>query len=229
MQAILGHLDSVLLSIWTGAWVGRAGILAQLCSFPFLTPEIMGRERLKRAEEALRKGLESAAVRRVAISVWVGVFVVVYFAALSPVPMLFPHPSFLDFIAVVGFLTFSAFFSFVFRGVVKHRLRGRQDDAANALFAEQGLSARAVSVVLRPLEFKRVVQPSLVEWIYWAWSIPFDVIWFIVYVIVPKGILSVVHLQQRVLAAQHRLRRFVFGIGITLFFGGMLAQFAATF
>jgi len=218
-----------LLSIWTGAWASRAGILAEMCSFPLLAPEIVGPERLKATEEALRKGLESAAVRRVAISVWAGLFVVVYFAALSPVPILFPKPSLSDFIALNGLFALSGFFSWVYRGVVRNRLRGQQGGTAKTLFAAQGEFARASSIVLNPLKFKRVVRPSSVEWVYWALSIPVNIIWFTGYVIVPKGILSVVDLEQRLLAGGIGLRSLIFGTGVALFFGGMIAQFVATF
>jgi len=42
-----------LLSIWTGAWVSRAGILAEVLSFLLIAPEILGRERLNVAQQTL--------------------------------------------------------------------------------------------------------------------------------------------------------------------------------
>jgi hypothetical protein len=99
----------------------------------------------------------------------------------------------------------------------------------DALFVAQGEMAQASRAVLNPLEFRRVMKPVLWEWVLWAFGIPFHVIAFVGYFIIPKGVLALVHLQRRLLASGVGLRSLVVGTGIVLFFGGMSAQLMATF
>jgi len=220
-----------VLSIWTGAWVGRAGILAEMCSFPLLAPEILGPNRLKRVEEALRSGLDNPSVRRAAIAVWLVLFALVVIALDSVMPILFWHPSLLALI-VTAVASPTVFFSIMFsaacRAFVRSRLR-EQELEGDALHTIQGEMARATVIVLNVGQFRRVARPRWWEWGFWAIGIPFHIVAFVGYFIIPKGILAIVHLQQRLLASGVGLRSLVVGTGIVLFFGGMVAQFVATF
>jgi hypothetical protein len=234
MEAAAAHVDLALLSIWTGAWMARAGILAEMCSFPLLAPEILGAERLKRAEEAMRRGVASPSVQRGAAAVWVALFLLVFIAItllMWMLPILSGPEIFLPVALIVlgsGFA--GAFSSNTCRVVVRNRLRKQKLLVdGDALFVAQGEMAQASRAVLNPLEFRRVMKPVLWEWVLWAFGIPFHVIAFVGYFIIPKGVLALVHLQRRLLASGVGLRSLVVGTGIVLFFGGMSAQLMATF
>jgi len=207
-----------------------------MCSFPLLAPEILGPERLRGVEEALRKGLLSPSVQRGAATVWVALFALVFIVITLPIWMLPPALSvpvalyvpvglIIEGAGLLGILSSNAC-----RVTVRSRLRKQKLLVdGEALFVAQGEMAQASRAVLSPLEFRRIMKPVLWEWVFWAVGIPFHVIAFVGYFIIPGGILALVHLQQRLLTGGIGLRSLVVGTGIVLFFGGMVAQFAATF
>jgi len=208
-------------------WVARAGILAEGVSFVLIAPEILGRERLKGAEEALRKGLESLAVQRTAIVAWAILFVVVYVAAVAPPAILLPGLGWPNLV-LLGAAWVSLLSGHVCRDVVRRRIVEEKAEGA-VLFARQGELGRASTAVLNPLVFGRIVKPSYPQWIFWAVGIPFHFLWVVAYMILPTGLLTLIHLEQRLLARGVGLRSLVFITGVVMLFGGMVAQFVATF
>jgi hypothetical protein len=216
-------------------WVGRAGILAEAVSFVLIVPELLGPERLRGAEQALRNGMASAAVRRAVIAAW-GVLYMGAFAAgslalfVGVYPPGSPHPNigWGWFMLLYGGMVVSRLSGFVCRSVVDHRLAERGAKGA-ALFARQGELGRASIAVLNPLAFGRIMKPSYQQWVFWAVGIPFHLLSFVGYVILPGGLLTLIHLEQHVLARGVGLRSIIVAIGVVMFFGGMTAQFVATF
>jgi len=219
-----------VLSIWTGAWVGRVGILAEMCSFPLLAPEILGPERLKGVEETLRRGLESRVVQAGAGLAWLALVVTVFWGTI------------LAATATVGFSDVyvwegpAAFTVWVVglganircRVAIKeaHLVEHETDEEELAIVPRW--MARTSIIVLNPFKFARV-RPTPWLWVVWFLGIPVHLFNFVAYSIIPPGILAIVHLQQRLLASGVGLRSLVVGTGIVLFFGGMVAQFVATF
>jgi hypothetical protein len=208
-------------------WVGRAGILAEGVSFFLIAPEVFGPERLKGAEEALRKGLGSLAVQRTAVLAWAILFVVVYLAEVTPLVIFLPGlgwPNLLLFpTACLSLLS-----GHVCRNVVRRRLMEQKTEGA-VLFARQGQLGRVSMAVLNPVVFGRIMKPSCRQWIFWGVGIPFHFLWVVGYIILPTGLLTLIHLEQRLLARGVGLRSLVFITGVAMLFGGMVAQFVATF
>jgi uncharacterized membrane protein YjfL (UPF0719 family) len=218
-------------------WVGRAGILAEAVSFILIAPEILGEERLKGAEKALRSGMANATVRRTMLAAWgglyLGLFLVVvasvYTAEALPVIILQPNVFWAVFALVFVGMFVSYFSMWVCRAVVDHRLAEEEEAKGTVLFTRQGELARASLVVLNPRAFGRIMKPSSRQWVFWAMGVPFHFMSFVGYVSLPGGLLALVHLQQRLLAGENRLRAFIFGTGVSLLLGGLAAQFYATF
>jgi len=209
-------------------WVNRAGILAEIVSFFLIAPEILGEERLKGAEEALRNGMASATVRRAAIAAWGVLYMVAFVAGTLPLVILHPNIGWPGFVLLNGAMLLSNFSMFVCRSVVDHRL-AEQEAKGAVLFARQGELGRASIAVLNPLAFGRIMKPSYRQWVFWAVGIPFHLLSFVGYVILPAGLLTLIHLEQRLLTGENRLRALVFGTGVLLLFGGLGSQFYATF
>jgi len=141
-------------------WVGRAGIMAQAVSFLLIAPEILGEERLRNVEEALKEWL-GGVHQRTRRLFWIRavvalVFIISVGLALSAVP--YPGVPAVAALAVVGF----------------------------------GIGTAWASVDTQIA-------------------------------------LLLVGAVRRLLAGPDRLRALVFGTGVVLLFGGLGAQFYATF
>jgi hypothetical protein len=209
-------------------WVGRAGILAEAVSFVLIVPEILGPDRLKGAEQALRNGMASPAVRRAATAAWGVLYMVAFIAGTLPFVILHPNIGWPGFVLLNGAVLLSNFSMFVCRSVVDRRL-AEQEAKGAVLFARQGELGRASIAVLNPLAFGRIMKPSYRQWVFWAVGIPFHLLSFVGYVILPAGLLALIHLEQHVLARGVGLRSLIVATGVVMFFGGMGAQFVATF
>ena len=215
-----------LLSIWTGAWVGRAGILAEICAFPLLAPEILGPERLKGVEEALRRGLGSRHVARGVI-----LLLTAYLAVLSlaPVPLVLIFGRPLSYSAkgtLLAVIFASAISDAVSRLAVAKTVpvvRGRH------VIEIVKRMARANWDLLNPLAFGRMARTSILQWMLWILGIPFHILGVVPFLILPAITLSLLRLAQKVLSGGASLRTFVFGSGALLLLGGIAAQFVATF
>lgn len=223
-----------VLSIWTGAWVGRAGMLAEMLSFFILAPEILGKERLKRVEEALRRGLESATVQTGASFAWIALIAMVFVGTgIMVVLAAAASVGFSEIYAwqlLVGFTVWVVGLGANIRcrvAIKKAHLVEHETDEEELAIVPRWM-ARTSIIVLNPRKFARV-RPAPWLWVMWFLGIPVHLFNFVAYSIIPPGILGVVHLEQRLLASGVGLRSLVVGTGIVLFFGGMGAQFLATF
>jgi hypothetical protein len=141
-------------------WVNRAGILAEGVSFVLIAPEILGEERLRNVEEALKEWL-GGVHQRTRRLFWIRavvalVFIIAMGLALSAVP--YPRVPAVAALAVVGF----------------------------------GIGTAWASVDT-------------------------------------QIVLVLVGAVRRLLTGPNRLRALVFGTGVVLLFGGLGAQFYATF
>ena len=83
-------------------------------------------------------------------------------------------------------------------------------------------------MILNPLSFARI-RPSFFVWMCWLVGFPIQLFDFVAYSVLPPGIIGLAHVQQRLLTGQNALRGLVFGTGVVLLFGGLGAQFYATF
>jgi len=212
-------------------WVGRAGIIAEAVSFFLIAPEILGPERLKGAERALAEGLDSPLMRRAAFGVWAAFWIVLFLPVSLvwwPIVVFVFGISWWKFGALLAAIHLSWFSSYVCRGVVRRPLFDQPVESAR-LFDGLGRMARFSTVVLNPFEFGRIMKPSFSQWLFWMLGIPFHIVAFLSYFILPATIVALIHLQQRLLAGQNALRALVFGTGAFLLFGGLAVQFYATF
>jgi len=209
-------------------------LLFSMCSFPLLASEILGPERLKGVEEALRKGLESRAVQTGAGLAWVALTAMVFVGTgIMLVLAAAASVGFSDIHAwqlLVGFTVWVVGLGANIRCRVAvkraHFVEHETDEEELAIVPRW--MARTSIILLNPLRFARV-RPTPWLWVVWFVGIPVHLFNFVVYSIVPPGILGLVHLQQGLLASGVGLRSLVVGTGIALFFGGMGAQFLATF
>ena len=200
-----------------GDWLNRAGILAEAVSFFLIAPEIIGRERLRRVENALArwgetnlrgrwklwtrgrvipflpglssKGSESLlADAALALSALAATWLFLLAAQLTRVSAL-----------VYGAWAFSLSLMLGVAGIVLIQVRG-----SNAVFRYAGYTLGTIAL------------PA-------AWTLA----------ALSTGIFSVMrsalHLALKLLRGEDSLRALVFGNGVLLLFGGMAAQFAATF
>ncbi len=226
MQAILGHLDLPPLSIWTGAWMGRAGLLAEFFSFFLIAPEILGPERLRGVEEALRKGLGSRHV------VWgVILLLTAYLAVLSLVPVVLvlifgrslSHPAKGALLAVIFA---SAISDEVCRLAVAKTVPLVRRRHAIEIVKRM---ARVNWDLLNPLAFGGTARTSILQWMLWILGIPFHILGVVPFLILPAITLWLLGLAQKVLSGGASLRTFVFGTGALMLLGGIAAQIVTTF
>lgn len=213
-------------------WVNRAGILAEAVSFFLIAPEILGPERLKGAEEALRNGMESLAVQRMAFLAW-GMLIAVVLIVVGELVVGFLPPLGWPNYILFPALSLSAVSGFVCRYAVlrRHLVQWKeieQETERDWLFM-LGRLAQTSLAVLSPRRFGRLIKPSWWQWVFWAIGIPLHFLFFVVMTAIPACLFALVHLQQRLLAGENRLRALVFGSGVLLLFGGLGAQFCATF
>ncbi len=216
----------LILSIWTGAWVGRAGILAELCAFPLLTPEILGAERLKGVERALRRGLDGPAVQAGAALLWSALYYStgVTLAVLlgRQIPLAFP----LRFTLFFGGMVVSGYSDVQCQNAVWRFLP--QQPSSGELEVAPAPRGRASTVVLNPLTFAQI-RPSARLWVLWVLGIPMHLWGYFSYRILPLPVLGLVGLQVRLVTKENGLRGLVFATGGGLLLGGLVAQFVATF
>jgi hypothetical protein len=228
MQDILGHLDFPLLSIWTGAWTGRAGILAEMCSFFLIAPEILGAERLKGAEEALKKGLQSPFVLRGAVSVWTALFALLLIGPVPLVLILGRNLSLGGQVVLLAAIYVSAFSDLVCRFAVTQRPLPHHLKGGQMLRTLKRMASFSWELV-NPFEFGRAVRPNSFQWVSWILGIPFHILETVPFLVAPAVTLALVRLGQNVLTGGTSLRTLVFGTGVVFLLGGILAQFVATF
>jgi hypothetical protein len=199
-----------------------------MCSFPLLAPEILGPERLKGVEEELRKGSASPFVQRGSFAVYLAVLILASPAVGWLIATSFRPASPLAILGLLAAVSLSALSYGLCLDMVQNRL-GEHEVDSEVLFSEQEQMAPASRAILNPLEYHRVVRPALWVWVFWAAGIPFHVLLFAAGVLLPKGILGLIHLEQRLLASGVGLRSLIFGTGLALLMGGLFAQFLATF
>jgi len=203
-------------------WVGRAGILAEIVSFFLIAPEILGAPRLAAAQETIDRIL-----RRVLAPsrIW---------AEERYVPILpgfLPGDPDVDFLLRIGsFVVRGAYFAVFIPTLTTGALRGH----AGVAF----LAASAVVLVSTVLEGGAILLASRhgsrgsMRGLTYALAIP-AAPWSWL----QAGLFATVFLVLRlgaqggvaVLSRPGRLRALVFGTGVVLLFGGLAAQFYATF
>jgi hypothetical protein len=213
-------------------WVNRAGILAEAVSVILIAPEILGPERLKGAEQALRQGMESRAVQRVAFLAWGMLAAVVLVVVIELVVDFLPPLGWPNYILIPLFYV-AIPSGFVCRYAVLRRHLAQwkeieQRPERDWAFMLGRLTQTSLDV-LNPRRFRRLIRPSWWQWVFWAIGIPLHLLFFVFATAIPASLLAFVQLQQRLLAGENRLRALVFGTGVVLLFGGLAAQFFATF
>jgi hypothetical protein len=213
------------------AWVVRAGILAEIVSFFLISPEILGKERLKGAEEALRKGLANPAIDIGANLAWVALIAVAWGVTGLLIglvtSLVVPDLSLAILPIWMGALVVSILADFRCRLAVRPFIPEEEARAGELRIVRRGY-ALVNLMILNPLRFARI-RPSAFVWLCWLIGFPTQLFDFVAYSILPAVPLAFVHLQQRLLTGQDALRRLVFGVGVLLLLGGLAAQFFATF
>jgi len=204
-----------LLSIWTGAWVGRAGILAELCSFPLLAPEILGEERLRGANKALKEWLTHRE-----IPWWVGYGLAgPVFAAPLAITLLgltywhFPMPVFLYIICLALSAAFMGGYLYILAS--GGPIIGFEFQFVGPYPPPPPPPPPSLLKRFRDWSVVALVMPVVVPWAgmmtLWMFvNLPIEVAGFLVRS--PKA-----------------FRGLIFGTGVLFLLGGVIAQFIATF
>ena len=203
-------------------WVGRAGILAEAVSFILIAPEILGAPRLAGAEQAI-----GGILRRVLrpSRVW---------ADQRYVPMLpgwllgDPDVDFLSGIAsaVMRGTYFAVFIPAMATGLIRGRAMVAFLVAAMVMVVSTLLATGAILLAQRKGSgrvTKYLTYAMAVLAAPWAW------VQAAVFATVFLALRSAARGGLAVLSAPGGLRALVFSTGVLLLFGGLSAQFAATF
>lgn len=220
-------------------WVGRAGILAEAVSFVLIAPEIIGRRRLRRAEQVLEASLEKT--QGVLDSLAMTIVYVLLGSALAGLVLaltlwdtgvsrivLMPI-AVLAVLAMGGYLVLFFWLRFALssgsqyysRGHAKTHVPGRARPHAGVLsqvlWVPRLLYWAAIVVGYSGL-FATLLTGFLSVLL---WVFAYAPVYFLLYI--PLSLAS------RLLEGPDRLRALVFGTGLFLLFGGLGAQFFATF
>lgn len=201
--------------------MNRGGILAEAFAFVLVAPEIIGIERLRGVEDRLERLLRRAPPRpKLSIS-----------SGFRQLPVFWPliepsstNPVLATIAAVLGFAAVVIFFSALAVWDVLPTVVAAPVVAAIGVssFVNMILSLMA-SLDLRPPTTSRlhraVTIAAVPAWVTMAATVT------LVYLVLVAPFLTAT----KVLEGPDRLRALVFGTGVVLLFGGMAAQFAATF
>lgn len=224
--------DTMRSTLMDASWMNRAGILAEALSFLLIAPEIVGIERVRRAEAVLERTLGpmssyvASIDARVAIRRKEGLLPR---RGTTPIATNVERLSFLVGIPAVVW-TAAYFLSWIW-------LRSSIVDLIFFVYMG-GLSVMAIPVALSrlpalasrlrnlPKLFRLVIIP-----------VPFAAMVAIVLTAAPSFLAGMVAFTplycasgaRRLLTGPDRLRSFVFATGVLLLFGGMAAQLIATF
>jgi len=205
----------LLLSIWTGAWVGRAGLLAESFSFFLIAPEILGEERLKGVDQALKGWLSG---REIPLRVGYLLAGLVFAAPLA--------------VMLVG-LTYWHFQLPVSAFIICFAFAGALLGAYLYLMVTGGPLPREMDVFsVGPYHIPSVPRPGLLERV---GGLLLTILWSPLFV-AALGTLALgkyanlpLEFAIWLMRGPKALRGLVFGTGVVLLVGGLLAQFVATF
>jgi hypothetical protein len=198
------------------AWLNRGGILAEAVSFLFIAPEIIGMQRLERLERWLEEQLGTVLSQPL-----------VRFTFGRGIPFLPAQPrSDLSH----GVLIATKMVTTVPLLVIVNALVmvfGVRSDIV--LFVAAGTFGAVLASLVGELIARRL--PAL-RWLAYALSIPAVIPSWVAAIFEQATYLAVLAMTigtRKLLSGPNRLRALVFGGGVVLLFGGMAAQFAATF
>jgi nitrogen fixation protein len=185
-------------------WINRAGILAEAVSFFLIAPEILGVERLQRAEDVLEEWFSNESLRkRVADHItwllYLGALIVILLGLFVFDPPL-PKAALLVCAVPVGI-------GLVGLGLMKYS--ARLDEKAEKDEDEMGGHLYLIC-----------------GWLLFLPALPVVVVF---YQAIAGALIVPMRLSRMLLTGEGRLRALVFGTGVLLLLGGMAAQFVATF
>ncbi|OGO49926.1 MAG: hypothetical protein A2148_07800 [Chloroflexi bacterium RBG_16_68_14] len=202
------------------AWLNRAGILAEAVSFLLIAPEIIGLERLRRIETQMEEwGKRNLSTRW---PLWEGGSIVPFLPGFSSSAR---ESIIVDatFFLIMPFLTLGLVI-----GLVAISDTAREVGLLSLLAYTVSLAAGLISVEV----VRRSRSNAIVRWIGYSIGV-LAIPGAFVLVVLSTGVFSLtiraVSRSIRILAGEDRLRALVFGTGLMLLFGGMAAQFMATF
>jgi len=218
------------LAVMDDVWLTRAGILAELVSLPLIAPEIIGLERLRRAELLLEESMQRMLSR--------ADYVLSATRGADRLLRAYPGWERLSVQVDIG-IAFALALWWSLALFSASRLHWPW--VAFPVLVICFLALQAASVVF-VWAFQKWVLPR--KWkIPPSWETPFFILfglWFLLWMpgwilIATTSALTLFLLRQvlrpmaRLMAGEERLRAVVFGTGVVLLIGGLLTQLAATF